>query len=161
MRGRRETIIKRLPMPVLVTSDVYFWDKGLDCSIDDSISVLRPCRAVREGLTLDWNGVPGQYLSQGALAVQDPSVLASGPRALLIRQDLLSKFLSEQQLCLMWTVRGEKAVYEDDHENWPGALEISASYGLRNDTVVGTCRTKLIEGRKGGLRGQQDQSSAC
>ena len=139
---------KQLPVSVLVTSDVYLWEKGLDCSLDDSVSILLPCRALAEGLALKWNGVPGQYVSQERLAVQDPSVLNGGPRALLIEEGLLRRFLSEKGLCLMWTVLGEKAVYEDDDRYWPGRLEISASYGLQGKKIVGTCRTKRLEGRK-------------
>lgn len=147
IRGDRH---KRLPVSVLVTSDTYFWDKGLDCSIDGAISVLIPCRAIIEGLDLNWNGVPGQYEGKRTLVVQDPSVSNCGPTALLIRKDWLDQFLSDQRLCLMWTVLGEKVVYEDDRRNWPGRLEISASYGLREGKTLGTCRTKLIEGRKEG-----------
>jgi hypothetical protein len=122
----------------------------LDCSIDRAISILIPCRAIIEGPELNWNGVPGQYEGKETLVVQDPSVSHCGPTALLIRQDWLDQFLSEQSLRLMWTVLGEKAVYEDDHRNWPGRLEISAPYGLREGKTLGTCRTKLIEGRKDG-----------
>jgi hypothetical protein len=143
-RGRRDS----LPVSVLVTSDPYSWEKGLDCSIQGSVSLLLPCRAIVEGLSLKWNAVPGQYLNGASVVTQDPSAFQVGPTALLIRKDYLLKFLREQKLRLIWTVLAEKNVYLDDREDWPGRLEMSGSYGLDVDgTIAGNLRTKLIEAR--------------
>jgi hypothetical protein len=137
-----------LPAPVLVTSDPYSWDKGLDCSIHDSVSLLLPCHAIVEGLGLKWNAVPGQYLSGGSVVAQDPSVFQVGPTALLIRKEYFLKFLREHKLRLMWTVLAEKNVYLNDRKDWPGRLEISGSYALDVDgTIAGTLRTKLVNPR--------------
>jgi hypothetical protein len=137
-----------LPVSVLVTSDPYSWEKGLDCSINGSVSLLLPCHAIVEGLSLTWNAVPGQYISGTSVVTQDPSALQDGPTALLVRKDYLLKFLREQKLRLLWTVLAEKNVYLDDREDWPGRLEISGSYGLDVDGIItGNLRTKLIAGR--------------
>lgn len=136
----------QLPVSVLVSSDVYSWGKGLDCSIDNAISILLPCRAIVEGLNLVWNSVPGQYVSGKTVVTQSPAVFESGPNALLVRKDCLLEFLQKKNLRLMWTVLAEKSVYLDDREAWPGRLEISGSYGLDTD-IVGTLRTSLVEGR--------------
>jgi hypothetical protein len=139
---------KTLPVSVLVTADGYFWDRGLDCSIEDKVSLRLPCRALAESLDLRWNGVAGQYLSNGVVAVQDPSTALNGPSSLLVEQEALWRFLEKQNLALVWTVLGEKVVYEDDRDNWPGRLEFSGSYGLREDNISTSLRTVIIAGRR-------------
>lgn len=137
-----------LPVSVLVTSDPYSWEKGLDCSIRGSVSLLLPCHAIVQQLNLKWHAVPGQYLSGTVVVTQDPSVFQEGPTALLIRKDYLLEFLREQKLRLLWTVLAEKNVYLDDREDWPGRLEMSGSYGLDVDgTITGNLRTKLVASR--------------
>lgn len=86
-------------------------------------------------------------MRDGTVVTQDPSAFVAGPAALLIRKDHLLEFLRQQKMRLLWTVLGEKNVYLDDREDWPGRLEISGSYGL-GAKITGTLRTKLVEGRK-------------
>jgi hypothetical protein len=135
-----------LPVSVHVTSDPYGWSKGLDCSIEDSISILLPCGLIAEGLDLTWSGVPGQLTKNSVVVTQDPSVFEDGPAALLIRKEYLLEFLQRNGLRLMWTVLAEKQVFVEDRETWPGRLEISGSYALREE-IQGGFSTKLVPGR--------------
>jgi hypothetical protein len=132
-----------LPCSVLVSTDSYSWEKGYDCSIDESISAYLPCQAVADGEGLGWDGVPAQWTREGVLTVQDPSILEPGPGALLIRADRLNEFLAKEKLGLLWTVIGEKVVYRESLEDWPGRLEFSGSYHLRDGKISSNFKTRF------------------
>ena len=66
----------------------------------------------------------------GELVVFDPTVREVGPTALLMREDMLRQYLSEEGLELCWVVRGEKLVI--------GAGSGFKNYGVLN--ILGAYR---------------------
>ena len=84
---------------------------GFDCSIDEGFTLQLPCQQLVSGLGLKWSGTGADYLdSDGKLAAFDPTVYEEGPSALLIREDLLKRYLSDHGLAVCWMVQGEKLV---------------------------------------------------
>ena len=84
---------------------------GFDCSFDEGYRLRLPNHAIVERLGLKWSGAGGEFLDRdGKLAAFDPTVREDGPTALLLREDALKQYLSEEGLELVWVVRGEKWV---------------------------------------------------
>ena len=82
---------------------------GFDCSVDDSFALQLPCQQLVAGLGLSWSGTGADYVdTDGNLAAFDPTVHEEGPSALLIREDLLRRYLSDRGLAVCWMVQGEK-----------------------------------------------------
>jgi len=60
---------------------------------------------------------------------------AQGPSVLLVRKDTFSRFLRENDLALIWTVRGEKQFVGDPlhSRNFIGRLHVTGAYGMAAD----------------------------
>ena len=62
-----------------------------------------------ERLELTWTGRGADFVDRESnLAVFDPTAHEDGPTALLARDDLVRRYLSESDMALCWTVLGEK-----------------------------------------------------
>ena len=82
-----------------------------DCSADeDAISTLYlPSHLVVGGCRLTWTGVGADYVDASSkMAAFDPSAHEPGSNALLLRLDLLERYLSEHDFEMCWAVTGEK-----------------------------------------------------
>ena len=101
------------PVNVMPASLDYSANSGsYDCSIDDSFSLRLPCIELVSFLDLQWTGVGADFLDRdGQCAAFDPTAHANGPSALLLREDLLQKYLRNEEFVLVWTIIGSKRVY--------------------------------------------------
>jgi hypothetical protein len=132
-----------LPAPLAQTTALYLGERGYDCSVEESVSVSLPSKTLSTGLNLVWSGRDSTFNDQeGNRAVYDPSAFASGPRALLARQDVVAKFLADRGLALVWTVMGGKEYMERDPKDWKGEMQINGAYRLSDSGVEGTVRGK-------------------
>jgi hypothetical protein len=130
----------RIPKEVLVTAESYLWERGYDCSIDDTISIYMPCKWLADRMGLRWNGVEGCFFdTEGNLIAFDPSARASGPGALLINKDALLRFLNENGYDILWTILGEKRIIGGrmSQSEWKGRLEINGVYRIHNEKFEG------------------------
>ena len=114
-----------------------------DCSIDeDAISTLNlPSHLVVLGCQLTWTGIGADFLDPSStIAAFDPSTHEPGPDALLLRLDLLERYLSEYDLELCWAVTGEKQSTGTFGQPY-GWLQFQGAYVLRDGKPVGksTC----------------------
>lgn len=103
---------------------------GYDCSVTDGYALQLPHYRLLNSLQLRWSGQAGDYLdSEGKLAALDPTAHEDGPSALLVREDVLLKYLCKEGLVLWWTILGEKWVVGSlaDHK-YHGSLKISGAY---------------------------------
>ena len=88
---------------------------GFDCSTEEGYYLRLPNQAIVERLALKWSGAGTDFLDRdGKLAVFDPTVRERGPTALLLREDLLGQYQTEEGLELCWVIRGEKWVIARD-----------------------------------------------
>ena len=101
------------PVNVMPASFNYSASSGsFDCSIDDSFSLRLPCIELVRFLDLQWTGVGADFIDRdGQRAAFDPTVHENGPSALLLREDLLQKYLRNEEFVLVWTIIGSKRVY--------------------------------------------------
>ncbi len=82
-----------------------------DCSVgeNEGNNLYLPSPSIIRECALRWSGNAADYVdNEGAVAALDPAAHESGPNALLIRTDVLEKFMEDHELELCWTVIGEK-----------------------------------------------------
>lgn len=119
---------------VQVTTEGHHWETG--GGDDSQQSYLSPRVDLYEGLKLKYSSKIGEWLdSSGKLAAFDPAANSATPSCLLIRKDLLVRYLDEHNLKIIWTFLGEKNTYGgfnggDQDINW---LEISGLYTLNKE----------------------------
>ncbi len=110
---------------------------GYDCSIDNSREVYLPSQSIIDGCRLHWTGVGADYADEnGAIAAFDPAVHENGPNALLLRTDLLERYLSEHNLELCWAVTGEKQTTGTVGQPH-GWLRLQGAYVYRDGRPIG------------------------
>ena len=118
---------------------------SFDCSVEESYSLRLPHHELVHRLGLKWSGRGADYLDhQGQLAALDPTAHEDGPTALLLREDLLRDYLSQNDLALCWTILGEKRVLgEMSSRSIPayyGSLRISGAYRYTDQGPMGFIR---------------------
>ena len=131
---------KDCPATVLPAAFRYIKEAGgFDCSVDESYTLHLPVYEVVEGLGLKWSGKGADYLGgDNDLAAFDPAVHKEGPGALLIRKDLLMKYLSDEGLAVCWVILGGKTVTRGiGQAKYYGALQISGAYTYKDDELDG------------------------
>ena len=91
--------------------------KGFDCSVDHNAKTtfLVPHFDPIEQLKLKWEGRNAEFVdTEGKLVAYDPTATEEGPESLLFREDLLKRYLKDNELTLCWLVRGERRVLYSD-----------------------------------------------
>lgn len=134
-----------MPCSVCVTIDEYRHEDGYDCSIEETVGLKTPSRWMMEKMGLKWRGDEGKYYDQfGNLVCLDPTVSVEGPSTLLVRKDKFMEFLDKNNLEVVWTLLGEKALIgAGTPTEW---RKISGAYRLQDGLVVGSCST-IFESR--------------
>ncbi len=128
------------PKPMLVTTEKYFWERGFDCSIDDSITIMLPTKWIVDGMKLQQRGTEGSfYDTDGNLVAFDPSVQNTGTGALLIHKHRFLKFLDENDCEIIWIASGEKMNWHGSaaHDSYLGRLWVDGTYRVRQNQVSG------------------------
>lgn len=95
-------------IPFLTAAIKWNWNVQYDASKDHGISFLMPCHKLIDELGLKQLEYDGYYFdSEGKLALFDTS-LTREDCGLVIRMDLLEKFLAINEMMLVWFAYGEK-----------------------------------------------------
>lgn len=118
---------------------------NFDCSVEESYSLRLPHHELVRSLGLKWSGTGADHLDhQGQLGVLDPTAHENGPTALLVREDLMREYLSQNGLALCWTILGEKWVLgEMSSRSIPtyyGSLRLSGAYRYTDQGPMGFIR---------------------
>lgn len=130
-----------------------------DCSVDESYTLRLPAGELVTGLELQWSGRGADYLdANGQLAALDPTAWADGASSLLIREDLLQRFLARKEWMVCWAILGEKralgAGFDPRHYV---SMQMSGAYVLNPKGPTGFLKCKLAEwenGKPGSSSGQ-------
>lgn len=141
--GERGWTQPREGCPVKVRTMAFKYSRehtSLDSSIDDSYELRLPIGELVTGLGLHWSGNGADFLDQAnQLAAQDPTVHTTGPDALLIREDILRRFLAEKNLTVCWAIIGEKRILGPTVGFGPRqpSMRMSGAYVLGPSGLVG------------------------
>ena len=130
--GRNDWVNPNQNCPVSIRPATFNYNAsapGFDCSLDDSYTMYLPHPEFVNRLELKWSGKGSDYLDpKGRRVAFDPTAHKDGPTSLLLREDLLRKYLSNEGLALCWTILGEKRVIGGSRHSYHGALRISGAY---------------------------------
>jgi hypothetical protein len=127
---------------------------GFDCSVDDCYTLRLPTEELMTKLDLHWSGRGAEFTtSSGELVARDPTAVAPGPSALLLRTDALEDLQRREQLTLCWAILGEKRVLNAGGKGpYHPALRLSGAYVLEGAKVRGFVKRLLDERDPGGPR---------
>ena len=145
------------PTSVQPASFVYnAASQGFDCSVEESYSLCLPHHALVTRMGLKWTGMRADFVDrQGKLMAYDPTAHEKGPTALLLREDMLRQYLSEEELALVWTILGEKHVLGKDHHRiFHGSHRISGAYVYESGQLEGSLKHHFEKSRN--LAGNQE-----
>jgi hypothetical protein len=141
------------PVELLGTSEQYLGEKsGFDCSMDESISLQFPTRALLGEIGLAWNGDAADFSDvNGRLVAFDPTAVEPGPDALLVREDAVQDFLAAGDYALIWVVLGEKrelgAGLGSQRDEW-SALRVSGALTLASAGPTGMLKATFLDGSR-------------
>jgi hypothetical protein len=129
------------PVRIRTVSCEYAWEAGgSDHSIDESYTLRLPVSELITGLGIRWSGHGADFVDTAdQVVVQDPTVHREGPSAILLREDRLQEFLTQENLTLCWAVLGEKRVlspYFGTGSHQP-ALRMSGAYVVSEGRAKG------------------------
>jgi hypothetical protein len=112
---------------------------GFDCFTKESYALRLPHLGFIKYAGLQWSGDAADYYdNNGELAAFDPTAYEDGPSGLLLRRDLLDRYLAENGLALCWVILGEKMILGGSMtEGYQGRLKISGAYRYTTDSPVG------------------------
>ncbi len=132
---------------VMVTTESHNWESGI--GDEEKPSYLAPRELMYEKMQLQYSKNIGEWLNaQGEAVCFDPSANQNTSSCLLIRKDILLKFLEENNLKIFWTCLGKKQIggfltysnYFDRNQisEW---LELSGVFTLLSNKVEGSLTT--------------------
>lgn len=127
--------------PVLVRTASFEYHQessGFDCSVESGFTLHLPDQEIASVLNLNWSGQAADFWNPtGQLAATDPSAFASGPPALLLRQNLIEHMAHTRGLTICWTVLGEKLAYLPGPMKRLGEIHVSGACALKDGRVEG------------------------
>ncbi len=135
---------------VMITTESHIWESGGDHQ--ETTRYYAPRELVFAKINLIYSEKIGEWLNdQGEIVCFDPSVNRNGDKCLVIRKDVLSKFLADNKLKIFWLCSGEKHIYGDSFNKikiskW---LELSGVYSIEGEELLGNLNPKIqINGSK-------------
>ena len=135
----RET--KQCIANVVVTADKFQWEAEFDKSKMGSISFLRPCKKIHEGMNLKYGMKEGEFVNESdEVMCIAAGVFYNSKSFLLIKKIPFLKYLKDNNLRLLWTVLGGKEIIGSG--KYLGRLEINGAYYFDGDNKLhGTIHT--------------------
>ena len=129
--------------PATVTYNIGI--SGFDCSELEGNSTLLPHHELIARLGLQWSGKGAEFLDEfGQLAAFATSGRGSEHTALLIREDLVKRYMAQEDLVLCWTVAGTKMTLGGESTmTYRGRLAITGSYEYDGDELHGSVTSEV------------------
>ena len=134
------------PTSVRPASFQYTAEAGtFDCSIEESFSLRLPHHDFVAKLGLRWTGTGTDFCdSHGRSVAFDPTVHEDGPSGLLLREDYIRTYLSQNNLALVWIVQGEKEVLGKGWDSAPhGWHSVTGAFLYTDGKPTGSLRHRF------------------
>ena len=123
---------------VMQTTQRYIWEKGTDFSKEDSIAYDIPIEYIFNSMGLNGSPESGYYYSDDELVCMNPSINHEANNQLLIRKDILHKWLEKTGLRIYWRIKIEKYVFTErrmhDTKKW---ADFEGWYYLDGEKICG------------------------
>lgn len=109
---------------VIPASINFLWEEEFDASKENTISFYIPVGKIIQSMGLYQKDIDGVYYYKDEIVAFDQSLNNGKPAELLIRRDVLDKFLEENEYSVFWYIKGEKTFFLDNRTskwcNWRG-----------------------------------------
>lgn len=131
------------------TSQRHIWEEEYDFSKEDAIAFDIPTKVLVEGMQLYDKGSIGAYYKEDMLVCFNPGIKEHSNHLLLIDKEILTSWLEENGLCILWILTLEKRIlngiygvksfvewqgnYILDGEKIKGKLEVARDNGLMEE----------------------------
>ena len=118
---------------------------AFDCSESEGSSTLLPHHELIARLGLQWSGKGAEFLDEfGQLAAFATSGRGNDHTALLIREDLVKRYMAQEDLVLCWTVAGTKMTLGGESTmTYRGRLAITGFYEYDGDELHGSVTSEV------------------
>ena len=118
---------------------------GFDCSELEGNSTLLPHHELIARLGLRWSGKGAEFLDEfGQLAAFATSGRGNDHTPLIIREDLVKRYMAQEDLVLCWTVAGTKITLGGGSTmTYRGRLEITGFYEYDGDELHGSVASEV------------------
>ena len=119
---------------------------GYDCSTAEDVgpSYYLPSYSIVRDCNLSWAGIAADHVDERTkIAAFDPSAHEQGPGALLLRSDILDRYLIEHELDLCWAIIGEKQTIGTTGQPY-GWLKFQGAYVYRDGTAIGQTNDHFV-----------------
>ena len=93
-----------------ISQDSLYCEWEYDCSIEKQPYIMLPSRKFFTKDKLLWSGKDGFRNTDGKIVFFDPSLVEAGPHVFLADYAFLIKWLSENNMCMLWTLSCEKRI---------------------------------------------------
>ena len=130
---------KRIFGELILTTESYGWEKGFDCSIEDTIMFNKPTNFIFNKMNMHYSEKEGHlYNNKDNLICFDPSIYTKSISCLLVRKQDFITFLNENDLGIFWTIVGEKMIVGGNlsRDDYLGRLIINGYAYLAEDKKV-------------------------
>ena len=125
-RTRSKEIVKDIGC-ILASTIELLWEEEYDASKESAISICHPCPKFIEDMKLTQKQDDGAYYDTSNKIAAFDTNLSQGLTGVMVRKDILDRFLAMNELRLVWFVDAEKAVHADGYmismlSRWEGML---------------------------------------
>lgn len=95
------------------------WEEEYDASQDETTSFMIPAGQLVQEMSLYEKTVDDIYYCDDEVAAFDLSIIGNEQKELVIRRDVLDRYIEKTSAKLFWTVVGEKQYFLGDHnQKW-------------------------------------------
>ena len=140
-----DSISHKLIDSAIVTTESYLWEEEFDFSKEETISFLKPCNAIYQGMNLSFSRNEGEFVDENNEKICFAANINNNSKSfLLIKKKPFLEYLEKNILDIFWTILGEKQIIGgiSARNDYLGLLNISGSYYLKNDKIIGSINVK-------------------
>lgn len=119
-----ENFLKGTDLNIIPACINFLWEEEFDASKESAISFYIPAGEIIQSMGLYQRDIDGIYYYKDEIVAFNQSINDGGTTELLLRRDILDKFLEENNYSAFWYIQGEKIFFLDDRQskwsNWNG-----------------------------------------
>lgn len=114
-----DEVAKEIEIDAIPSSINILWEKQYDASQDEVTSFMIPTGEIIQEMSLYQKDVDGVYYFEDEIAAFDLSIVGNEHKKLIIRKELLDKYIKKTGIKVFWTVVGEKQYFLGGHnQKW-------------------------------------------